>query len=669
MDKIYINSEQLDFEGNYSLSLMANNYLEWQPGTAYKSERLTFYNTVKNRRLLGNIFHTGADTSNVFEATYKSDIVEMTGYIKILQANHAKAEAVFYSGNGVLWEELKGIKLNEIDCSEYDHVLNLTNVEASETYSASNFYLYDLCNRGTRITAGEVDILERYPAVNLRLLLGKIFDGYSLTGDLINETWFKRLFLLFTQSNEIRNSVDWLKLALFSAKQTGSITYNPVIPYAYNTWDYLGRIPFNDDSTGEAFDNDGNFDPAEDHYEYIVPEAGTYNFKTSFSIQVNQFGFASVSFTALFRIMVNGSDVLEIEETGTSPSATINILMQTGFMEFAKDDVIYIDFYIISTNTGGSSESAVDINPTGVYFKNELSRWYGYGSTVEMSAILPDITALDFVNDIFNYFCLFPFYDVEGRVVNLTQLKTDPESFDISERINPKDGVTFEIPENTNFKLSFADDSNDKYYKFAVDNGIVEGGSYELDNGAKETKEIRLNKLSDTFMDYPDISSTDTSENFQFKIPKLWSDLTGSKWATKFNLRILYFEGIADFTYKLNHGIDTGVVQTTMDAVPVLTNYSETDSINLTFETIGTVEGLAKYHRRIFDSMASGKMATCIVKLTASEIANFYACVSGKDLRTPVYISLPYISSRFLILKMVQKQGNFFEFYLMQKFD
>lgn len=660
MDKIYINSEQLDFEGNYSLSLMANNYLEWQPGTAFKSERLTFYNTVKNRRLLGNIFHTGADTSNVFEATYKSDIVEMTGYIKILQANHAKAEAVFYSGNGVLWEELKGIKLNEIDCSEYDHVLNVANVEASETYSASNFYLYDLCNRGTRITAGEVDILERYPAVNLRLLLGKIFDGYSLTGDLINETWFKRLFLLFTQSNEIRNSADWKKDALISVGKTSdqvidiSFTETPAAFLLNATLiTFVDSAPF--------FDNGSNFASN----TFTVPETGTY--RLFYNIKVTLlFGFSiggSIDGTAIIFIYKNDSAYLYKEIELKTVTVNIDESFDTGFTEFIEGDTFKAYIYCTGSYTSTLVTATARVEDTTVFF-NELSRWYGYGSTVEMSAILPDITALDFINDIFNYFCLFPFYDVEGRVINLTQLKTDPESFDISDRINPKDGVTFEIPENTNFKLSFADDSNDKYYKFAVDNGIVEDGSYELNNGAKETKEIRLNKLSDTFMDYFDNPSSVT-----FKVPKLWNDLTGLKWSTKFNLRILYFEGLEDFSYKLNHGIDTGVVQTTMDAAPILTNYSETDSINLTFETIGTVEGLAKYHRRIFDSMAAGKLATCIVKLTASEIANFYACVSGKDLRTPVYISLPYISARFLILKMVQKQGNFFEFYLMQKFD
>ena len=670
MDKIYINGEQLDFEEIYMFSFEANDFLNWRPGTAFKSERLTIFNTPKNRRLLGNIFHTGSDTANTFEAIYISDVIQMTGYLQIIQANHAKCEAVFYSGNGVLWEELKGVKLNEIDCSEYDHTLTVANVENSETYNAANFYMYDFCNRGARLNTGEVNIIERYPAINLRLLLGKIFEGYTLTGDLIDETWFKRLFLLFTQSDQIRNSDTWLKTALFSAKQTAEETFNPVIPFAYNTWDYTERIPFDNDSTDGAFDNGGNFDNSAGNYEFIVPETGTYNITAVFDVEVQQFGFSTVDIDFEFYIKKNsGTVIIQQNDSSTSPSVTKTANLSTGYIELTQGDAIYASFYVISRNTGGSSESAADINVLGTSFFNAVSRYYGYGSTVEMSSILPDVLATDFLNDVFNYFALFPLYDVELRKVYLYQMQPSQTVINLSDRINTSDGVTFELPENVNFKLSFADDGNDKFYKFAVENNYIEDGSYELDNGAKDTKEIRLARFSDTYMDYPDFLSSTPADNWQFRIPKLWSDLTGAKWSTKFNLRILYYEGHAEFSYTMNHGVESNVVQTVMDGVPKLTNLSTADGVNLGFATVNSLEGMAKYHRSIFDSLSSGKVATCIVKLNRDELANYYACIASKDLRTPVYISLPYIDAKFMILKMTQKAGGFYELKLMQKFD
>ena len=657
MDKIYINGEQLDFEEIYMFSFEANDFLNWRPGTAFKSERLTIFNTPKNRRLLGNIFHTGSDTSNTFEAIYISDVIQMTGYLQIIQANHAKCEAVFYSGNGVLWEELKGVKLNEIDCSEYDHTLTVANVENSETYNAANFYMYDFCNRGARLNTGEVNIIERYPAINLRLLLGKIFEGYTLTGDMINETWFKRLFLLFTQYDQIRNSDTWLKTALFTAEK------NQSIELVISSPDFtLAETQL---SLDELTDNGGNFASN----TYTAPETGTYKFdlSTYYSLSLGATA-GNITGKVTTRIKKNTTVICEDEHTlANQITQNFTITLTTGYIELAAGDTIKIYTQVSGTFDGTiSTEKYITAYPE---LSNTLSRYYGSGSTVRMSGILPDVLATDFLNDVFNYFALFPLYDVELRTVYLYQMQPSQTVIDLSDRINTSDGVTFELPENVNFKLSFADDGNDKFYKFAVENNYIEDGSYELDNGAKDTKEIRLARFSDTYMDYPDFLSSTPADNWQFKIPKLWSDLTGSKWATKFNLRILYYEGHADFSYTMNHGAESNVVQTVMGGVPKLTNLSTADGVNLGFAAVGSLEGMSKYHRSIFDSLSAGKVATCIVKLNRDELANYYACIASKDLRTPVYISLPYIDAKFMILKMTQKAGGFYELKLMQKFD
>jgi hypothetical protein len=162
-------------------------------------------------------------------------------------------------------------------------------------------------------------------------------------------------------------------------------------------------------------------------------------------------------------------------------------------------------------------------------------------------------------------------------------------------------------------------------------------------------------------MDYSGISST-------IKIPKLWADLTGLKHSTKFGLRLLYYAGDESISYNLNHGLDTGAITTARTTAPLLTNLDTTDGINLNFSEQSNIEGMYQFYWRALQMVTQGKFASCDVLLSASDISQFYA-LFGNDFRVPVYISSPYVSGRFMVLKLRQKAGNVFELSLLQKFD
>lgn len=658
MDKILISGEQLDFSGNYNISLEANDFLNFKPGTAYKSERLTIYNTPKNRRLLGNIFHINADTVATFDCNFVTDIIQMAGVLQILQCDQQKAEAVFISGNGKLWDELKGIKLNEIDCSEYDHTLNKATVLASETVTDTSFYVYDFTDRGTLTDTTGVNITERYPAINLRNLLTKIFSGYTLSGDLINETWFKKIFLLFTQTNQIRNSEDWKTSALIGVGKTGSQT-NALTISAPDFSLTQTQVTFVE--TSPFFDNGGNFASN----IYTAPETGTYRFKFTRAATLALGSTAgNVSGTVTFSIKKNTTTTLISEVytllnqvTNSIASATID----SQLIELAAGDTVQCFVEVAGTFDGSIPLGANLVLTNACTLINSVSRWYGNGSTVQMSKILPDTNTLEFLADVFSYFGLYPFYNVEERILNLYQLKSTNTVNDISERVDLDSGVSFEIPEPVNYYLKFATDSADKQMQFAIDNKLMEDGNYEYNIEKKETVDIKLRLLCNTFMDFSSLSQN-------VKIPKLWADLTGLKHSTKFGLRLLYYSGNKAITYNLNHGLDTGVISTERSTAPVFTNLDTDDGVNLNFSEQSSIDGMYQFYWRALQMVTQGKFASCDVLLSASEISQFYA-LFGNDFRVPVYITSPYVSGRFMVLKLRQKAGNVFELSLLQKFD
>ena len=653
MDKILISGEALDFSGNYNISLEANDFLNFKPGTAYKSERLTIFNTPKNRRLLGNIFHINADTVATFDCLFITEIIQMSGVLQILQCDQQKADAVFISGNGKLWDELKGVKLNEIDCSEYDHTLNKATVIASETYSESNFYLYDFTDRGTLTDTTGVNITERYPAINLRNLLNKIFAGYTLAGDLINETWFKKIFLLFTQTDQIRNSEDWKTSALTSviASDTYEIGITAGLPNILSLSDT--QIDFSEADPG--FDNGGNFAAN----VYTVPETGTYRFRLFIDVTVTITASGGRSGNLVLRLKKNGTEY--ISKTIAIANTEINNLtgtLDTQLIELTAGDEI--DFYVYFLGSANAATYA-EVRFNDAIMANSVLRWYGNGSTVQMSKILPDTNTLEFLADVFSYFGLYPFYNVEEKILNLYQLKATNTINDISAKVDLDSGVSFEIPEPVNYYLKFATDSADKQMQFAIDNKLMEDGNYEYNIEKKETVDIKLKLLCNTFMDFSSLSQG-------VKIPTLWADLTGLKHSTKFGLRLLYYSGDAAITYNLNHGLDSGVITTARTTAPLLTNLDTTDGINLNFSEQSNIEGMYQFYWRALQMVTQGKFASCDVLLSASDISQFYA-LFGNDFRVPVYITSPYVSGRFMVLKLRQKAGNVFELSLLQKFD
>jgi len=99
-------------------------------------------------------------------------------------------KARFYSGNSNFYNQLKQIKLGQLDWTEYDHTWNLTNAVASANLNSG--YIYPLIDyNGQNLASDILDIRKVLPATYVKTIVQKIgsYSGYSFVADFDDDDY------------------------------------------------------------------------------------------------------------------------------------------------------------------------------------------------------------------------------------------------------------------------------------------------------------------------------------------------------------------------------------------------------------------------------------------------------------------------------------------------
>lgn len=440
---IYI--DDLDVVGKPRLIFTAN--APDRKGLAFKSFSIKLPKTTNNNRLL-KIWGAGEQSDLTFDATLTITGVQLIGTLQVTEIDRDKAKAVFIAGNGRLWEDMSTVQLQDIDMSDADVVLNSTNVIASET--GTPFVLFDLTDRGAFKTATAIDVTDRFPALNLVELLTRIFNDFDIGVQF--EGFNGDEYLLFMQDSAIRNSDDWMQEAYFRAhvgssgmsaedSGTGTDTFSITMQLDYSV---------EDDDEGGNFTSD----------TYTVPEDGTYRFKARYSLTYTRPATATVSsLSATVQIRRNGSAAVTQAVTvdlSTLVNDTVTGEVDLLPMEMQSGDTVAVvatfDGQIVPDGGGAWAVSLTETNTENSnYFYNELSRWYGTGSTVEISDILPSMSVIDFLRAVTSALAIEIYYDDANGIVTLkagghnTGQTIEVEVFNIERSIDEIQSVVVEF--------------------------------------------------------------------------------------------------------------------------------------------------------------------------------------------------------------------------------
>jgi len=271
-------------EQEAEMGFQVSDYDNFKTGKPFRSGQLSIPDNSNNRAILGSLFDAdGSNKNRIIEnVTYQNDVISLDGSIIITGQSYEDRvnvlTGVFVSGNALLWLDFGDDTMQDVDWSEYNHLLNASNVSDSETEALNSLCVYDLCDRGKFIDDTVVDLIERYPAFNIRTMLLTIFKGYDVKSNFLNETWFSKIYLLFTGTTDLRNSNEWKESALIIGSGNLDLIDNTIYMYGPTVdWDRA------DDYYAVTFINPGQFDnglnwDAVNNW-YLVPETGTYRFK------------------------------------------------------------------------------------------------------------------------------------------------------------------------------------------------------------------------------------------------------------------------------------------------------------------------------------------------------------------------------------------------------
>lgn len=589
----YININDLDVIGEVKLIFEAN--LDMSKGKSNKSYSIKLPDTSRNNNALQGMFSSYIGRKVSYPAIYTVQGVTLTGILLITDIERHLASGVFISGNGVVWQAMKDDKLSDIDLSEYDIKLNKTNVLASE--SGYPMVVFDLVDRGQfKGGTSEIDIADRYPAINIKQLLIKLFNAYGFYLDVEDNTgYFNQLYLLFTRSDEIRNDAEWLQDSVFEAEAAPPTEYTDSGPSTKPVFEIYKKLQF----PNEITDNGGNYDHAT--HEYTVPQTGTYSFIYDYYLYIERPNIATVSgLSCSIRLSVNGvvTAVQSIDVTNLTGYDTFVIRQGTYNSrptEYDSGDVISMYIYFSGTiSTGSSWTVRVTQYKDTSGFLNKFyvipSRWYGAGSTIEINNILPKLTVSNFIKDVLVLLNAEVYFNENENATRLVvgRMQREPvaevECYNYSEVLEEK----------TNTVISFATDKArpqpDKLIKLL---------------GAKEIATIDVN-YSRTLIApcYRLFSETQT------KIPILWQagdplDFEQAKippeQKTTANLRILRKATAVSGSYYLSYG---GILPSNKELQTSVLQFVEADIRSL----------------HIYDSTIERKLIQCNAKLDVSKL-------------------------------------------------
>lgn len=670
MYKLSVNGGLIDFIGDPKIILMASDPLEFSFGKAHKTYSITIPYTANNNKLIAN--------NNKVDAILIVGDISFSGILYIDGVEDDNISAQFVSSVGKVWDDLRGKKLGELDWSEYNHSLIKPILDTYDTASR-NFVTYDLSDRGIRLKPIEEgntindwityyrywDIVERFPAFNLRLMLDKIFAGYDIVDNLPDE--FSDYYLLYTGTYDKRNSSEWMGLSEFTSENI-SFVVNKAIATAIHSLNLSGAIQnFN------PIKNEGGYIEIPTYDKWTVPETGTYRVDGTLDIDIGISDAAGGVFTNL----TNGQCVLSITKDPAPgiPLGALNIIhhtfnfaiataaanvtstkyLDTRYMEFTAGEKIYMKYAVTGTTTttdpaGLPATSQLGFS-TNCTFNITPLRWYGVGSNVPISDLMPDIDVLEFLRGICLFFNIDVYYKDVTKEVYLWQYSPDT-IIDWTSKVIRNKSISTEIRESTKYTFKFKEEE---------DAAIDTPDSYTIDAEGEE---------QDITMMFTETGSL-TSSGIQNGIPAIFR---GNK-KEESNSILQWYEFKADAGLK----IAKKVPLTSYD------NKGATSWIN-TYGNIGGTAGSVKqtratfpgffseefnlentvnlYHRKTIESINNGEVLTCTLLMNSSDILSLINLTDGRDWRSMIHID----GANYRLLELEQLEGNIYKGRFLQIF-
>ncbi len=353
---------------------------------------------------------------------------------------------------------LSNIRVSELGWSEYDHVLNRTNIKSSWNNPIGTGYVYPLIERGNGRVGTIWNTTDIVPYVYAAEVITKMYEylGFTIDSTWLNTARIKSVLFGYGGGDYIDNSITPLDIADRLVDLTaGDINYTSSVQpiwgneLQFGSWTpslttnifTFGSFPINNNTTTFTVTSD-NLTQYDDG---IITVAKSGNYTLNFSGQISEiinvgvldFEFKTNGQCVLYR---NGQALQVLTITGwtsninvTNISITTNLFLQSGdeisFTFFSggcgisrnsytDDDTVS---YTLSTTSAFNLElTSIDTNITD-------------GGTVSLSKFIPDMLCSEFLVGFIRQFNLYtsdPDINNEVKILPFTQYYSNTDDFD-----------------------------------------------------------------------------------------------------------------------------------------------------------------------------------------------------------------------------------------------
>lgn len=221
-EKLFINDELVDLPSDtIALTSQINDIGELKDRQSNFSNSLTLPFTPTNIRIM-KMLGVAGNTSKLpyqdIKVKYSFEGIELIsdgfGVIK----NTAKGYSfIVYSGNKNIFSDIKGLKLSDLDFTQYNH--NLTLQVFKDSHANTDGYIYAIANYSG--SGDDTFVLETYsPSFYIHTLFKMIFEqaGYTISGDIFSDADYKSR--ITTMANGSLRNVNDVNVVLDVGDQT-----------------------------------------------------------------------------------------------------------------------------------------------------------------------------------------------------------------------------------------------------------------------------------------------------------------------------------------------------------------------------------------------------------------------------------------------------------------
>ena len=450
-DLHYLDVSDVSIKGNYSAKEIQD--LASQKSDFTQAFTLPF--TQVNNDFFSH-FYDVVSVDGSFDSSIKceADIyvdsnIVFSGYLQLLNVNNSTKyyEALVFGVISNIATSLDEKQLNELDLSEFSHLLTAANVEDSwsgnTTYTTSAGqtgeeilypiadYGYNYNNASLNGTIDEgVSPTKLKPAINVKVLFEKILAsiGYTISSTFFASDFFAKQYM--TLANETESVATTFQDA-FRVGLSANNTFTSGFPTPSNT-----AIDFDTVGSFNLFDLGGNYDESAATPFYEIPITGFYQFKinlrysfansnnTTAKLQLRKVGSATYAQEIQGQFNGSNNDFFRVENSGEVVDITSNEIFLNA------NDQVYLAVSL-SSASGNTLTILQQITPGLSNFSLFAAPIQSEGSTVDLSAnnnILPTEKQVDFISAICSRYNLI--IEMDKDVTNQLNIEPAQDYFD-----------------------------------------------------------------------------------------------------------------------------------------------------------------------------------------------------------------------------------------------